>query len=207
MSDPETLNIDLCKDSSGALSRWLWAAHEEQPHDARARVSLGSEDAEGLRRWIENHPLAEGRTIEIRESEEPKTWVPWLDDGEIDDDRRYLLQNENGKQVETLELIIDGLYGEDYDKQVKAGYLKDGVLSLDSYRPADEWARYLPSMEERLLEAVLEPVLDEFSELHSDDCRCSASNLDSETLRAVRVLALAIPHCVWRYAGVVEVEL
>lgn len=215
MSDPKTLNIDLCEDSGGALSRWLWAAHEGQPHDARARVSLGSEDAEGLRKWIESHPLAEGRTIEIHDQgpEGGKKGNWWVDGGEIADMRRYMLQNEDGDEAKELELVIESLYEEGtsghfrYDEQVKAGYINVGrtvTLSLDSYRPVDESVDYLPRMEREIIDWVLE---DPFEGLHCDYCHCCGADISDEVLNAARVLALKIPHCAWENTSTVEVKV
>lgn len=208
MSDSKTLNIDLCKDPDGALSRWLWAAHEGQPHDARASVSLSSTDAERLRRWIESHPLVEGRTIEIHESEEPKTMVLWTRYDDIEDRRRYQhpsVQLIMFDRVADISLIIDDLY----DVRIEEGRIRAAKIRLDSYRPVDEFADYLPSMEEKVIDWALDPESFTGNQINDPDSEYVYTEDEvresDEVRNAARVLALAAPHSEWKSMEV-EVE-
>lgn len=168
MSDSKTLRIDYCRNPVGALSRWLWAAHEGKPHNFdRAEVRLDAETAGRVAAWIAGHRLGEGRVLEITSGEPVCSFDRLFDDGRLVDLSLYwnaALDDEQAMRGDKLDQIVNGYTPEELVAKGVIVARNDGeFLAVHPFYPIDEFrANYIQMMQENIL-AMLENELTHYS--------------------------------------------
>lgn len=160
----ETLRIDYCRDPVGALSRWLWAAHEGKPHNFdRAEVRLDLETECKVVDWLAKHRPASGRVLGFLPGEPVCSFGNLFGEhGQLVDLSLYSNQDiddELSLDFEGLAERVDSGERGTLDQLIAARVIveqEDGdyLVACPSY-PIDEFLTdYMPTMQERILELV-----------------------------------------------------